>query len=201
MAVNNTNNKNSKKSSKDISPTRLATERQKEQRKLPNPPKTVNGVVINYKTHDGHKLTVKEAKFIDLYIETGNARQSCLDAGYKTKAAGQYAQLLLNKTYVNGEIEYRLRQLESEKIASAEEILQYFTGVMRGEIKDQFGLDTPLSERTKAAQELAKRKIDIVNRVSGKEEGNGTVTIKLDWSNLVEQEENGNGGEENEDNE
>ena len=34
---------------------------------------------------------------------------------------------------------------------------------MRGEEKDQFGLDAPLAERTRAAQELAKRIIDTVN--------------------------------------
>lgn len=53
------------------------------------------------------------------------------------------------------------KQIEDSRIASAAEIMQYFTSVMRGEISDQFGLDAPLAERTKAAVELAKRKIDI----------------------------------------
>ena len=39
--------------------------------------------------------------------------------------------------------------------------MRYFTSVMRGEVKDQFGLDAPLAERTKAAVELAKRKVDV----------------------------------------
>lgn len=63
--------------------------------------------------------------------------------------------------------------------------MQYFTDVMRGKITDQFGLDASLSERTKAAQELAKRQIDIPNRLAGNEEP--TLTIKLDF---------GQGGEE-----
>ena len=29
-----------------------------------------------FQTHDGHKLTPAEAKFIDNYIETNNAQQS-----------------------------------------------------------------------------------------------------------------------------
>ena len=32
---------------------------------------------------------------------------------------------------------------------------------MRGEEKDQFGLDAPLSERTNAARELARRIVDV----------------------------------------
>ena len=51
---------------------------------------------------------------------------------------------------------------------------------MRGEIKDQFGLEAPLSERTRAAQEIAKRTIDIENKLNGKEDNE--IRITLDWA-------------------
>ena len=57
--------------------------------------------------------------------------------------------------------------------------MQYFTAVMRGEIKDQFGLDAPLSERTAAAKELAKRTVDVENKLKAQNEA--TVTIHLVW--------------------
>ena len=115
-------------------------------------------------THDGHTLTVNEDKFIDLYIELGNASQAVVDAGYKTKNPRQYANSLLTKTYIASEIEFRIERLQSSRIADATEIMEYFSKVMRGEITDQFGLEASLSERTKAAQELAKRQIDMVNK-------------------------------------
>lgn len=139
---------------------------------------------VTYSTFEGHRLTVNEAKFIDLYIETGNIRQSVIEAGYKSKTPGQYGQVLLSKDYIAREIDFRLQQLEDAKIASADEILKYFTGVMRGEIKDQFGLETPISERTRAAQELAKRKIDIVNKVQGKD--TAEVKITLNWEGMTD---------------
>ena len=52
---------------------------------------------------------------------------------------------------------------------------------MNGEEKDQFGLDAPLSERIKAGQELAKRTVDIANKIAGVTQGENEVTIKLDW--------------------
>lgn len=138
---------------------------------------------IRYTTHDGHPLTVQQAKFIDFYLETGNGRQSVIEAGYQHKAPHVCAINLLNKSYISGEIAYRLQKLEDEKIASACEILKYFTSVMRGEVQDQFGLEAPLSERTKAAQELAKRQIDIANRVTnGKEVAE--VKISLNWEGM-----------------
>lgn len=138
-------------------------------------------------THAGHKLTSLEAKFIDLYVETGNQRQSVIDAGYKTRAPGQYAQTLLSKSYIVEEINFRLKQFEDAKTASAKEILEYFTRVMRGEEKDQFGLEAPLSERTRAAQELAKRKIDIANRINGKAQAE--VKILLNWEGMEDESE------------
>lgn len=129
------------------------------------------------KTHDGHRLTPKEAIFIDEYVKTGNARQSAATAGYSIKSVSQKANSILNKDYVKSEIAYRMNLHKQASIAEADEILQYFTSVMRGETKDQFGLEAPLSERTRAAQELAKRKIDIPNKLAGKEEP--TIKIKL----------------------
>lgn len=134
---------------------------------------------VSFATHDGHALTPQESMFIDRYIETGNGRQSVIDAGYQCKAPAQYAQTLLNKSYITSEINYRLEVSKNEAIASASEIMQYFTDVMRGKIKDQFDMEASLSERTKAAQELAKRQIDIPNRLAGNEEP--TLRIKLDF--------------------
>ena len=135
-----------------------------------------------YYTHDGHELTINEYKFIDSYISTGNARQSVIEAGYKSKAPGQYANELLNKPYIANEVEWRMTQEHSNRIASGQEVMEFFTKVMNGEVKDQFELDAPLSERLKAANELAKRTVDIANRAVGVTQGQNEVTIKLDWS-------------------
>ena len=195
MAENNTKpikSSNSKTIIKQIQKPNQKESNQKDKKQ----PSRLPSAQINYKTHDGHKLTIKEAKFIDNYIETGNQRKSVLEAGYKTVSPGQYGNELLKKPYIKSEIEYRLKQLEDAKIASAEEILQYFTGVMRGEIKDQFGLDAPLGERTRAAQELAKRKIDIVQKVNGQQQAK--VEIALVWKDTDEEENNGNMVEDDE---
>lgn len=132
-------------------------------------------------THTGHPLTPKESIFIDEYVSSGNIRQSVIKAGYKTKAASQYGYTLMNKVYIMEEINWRIDQMKSSKIADATEIMEYFSSVMRGEVTDQFGLEAPLSERTKAAMELAKRQIDIQNRGANKDT-QAEVTIKLDWS-------------------
>lgn len=110
-------------------------------------------------------LTPKQKAFADYYIECGNAAEAYRKAGYKNyKSAAVEASKALNNPKVSQYIEERQKQIENGRIASAAEIMQYFTSVMRGEVKDQFGLDAPLAERTKAAVELAKRKVDVAQK-------------------------------------
>lgn len=136
----------------------------------------------HFSTQTGHALTSKEATFIDEYVKTGNTVKSMEIAGYTSKSykgLAQMGQRILNKDYIIEEINYRLEQAKDDSIADANEIMQYFTDVMRGKIADQFGLEAPLSERTKAAQELAKRQIDIPNKANGGDAPKLTITV--DW--------------------
>ena len=124
------------------------------------------------------KITVKQQKFADLYIETGNATQSYIDAGYKaTKraVAEANARKLLGNYSVQKYIEEKMDQLQQESIASQEEVLQYLTKVMRGEEKDQFGLDASLQDRTKCAELLGKRYGTFVD----KKDISGGYTVEL----------------------
>lgn len=140
----------------------------------------------SFATYDGHALTPQEAMFIDEYL-ISNGRQAVLKAypNRNPATAAQYAQVLLNKEYINSEIKHRMEQAKCASIADAQEIMEYFTKVMRGEVSDQFGLEASLGERTKAAQELAKRTIDIENRLVGKEQP-PEVKITLDWARPTE---------------
>ena len=136
-----------------------------------------------FSTYSGHALTSMEAKFIDEYVRTGNATESAKVAGYKGTTDPSFSavgQRALNKPYIMEEINHRLEEAKDESIADATEIMQYFTDVMRGKVTDQFGLDAPLSERTKAAQELAKRQIDIPQKLNGGGDA-PKLTITVDW--------------------
>ena len=100
-------------------------------------------------------LTEKQKRFIDYYIETANATESARRAGYSKKTARSIGNE--NLTKLDTFIQAKLQEKEDKRIASQEEVLQYLTAVMRGEEKDQFGLDASLQERTKCAELLGKR--------------------------------------------
>ena len=57
-----------------------------------------------------------------------------------------------------------MAELEAQRVASADEVMRFFSSVMRGEVKDQFGLDASLQDRLNAGKELMKRYAAIKDR-------------------------------------
>ncbi len=123
--------------------------------------------------NDYSKLTEKQKRFIDYYIETANATESAKRAGYSEKTSKNIGAE--NLTKLNFFIQKKLEEKESKRIASQDEVLQYLTKVMRGEEKDQFGLDASLQDRTKCAELLGKRYGTFVD----KKEISGGYTVEI----------------------
>lgn len=103
------------------------------------------------------KLTPKQKAFCEFYIETGNITEAAIKAGYSKKTARVIGQENLIKPAIKEYMRKRESELDSKRIANANEVLEYLTKVMRGEERDQFGLDIAIQDRTKAAELLGKR--------------------------------------------
>ena len=102
-------------------------------------------------------LTPKQKAFADCYIECGNATEAARKAGYSEKASRFIGSENLTKPNISAYIAARMQAQNEARVASADEVLQFFSSVMRGEVKDQFGLDAALSDRLNAGKELMKR--------------------------------------------
>lgn len=124
-------------------------------------------------------LNQAQKLFCIYYAETANGMESAIRAGYKETTAGVQASRLLSLDKVKKEIDRLNQKKENHMIATATDVMTFLTKVMNGEIKDQFGLDATLADRIKAGQELAKRTVDIDNRVKGVPDN--TLNIKVDW--------------------
>ena len=114
------------------------------------------------------KLTPKQQKFADNYIETGNATQSAIDAGYSKRTAQVIGAENLLKPMVKTYIAEQMKEIESNKIMDAEEALRLLTSIARGEEKETVITSTPdgiyedkkeadLKTRIVALKEILKR--------------------------------------------
>ena len=122
------------------------------------------------------KLTQKQQKFIDYYVETGNATEAARRAGYEAKTEKAMQNIGSENLGKLGEyIKERMKPAQDKRIADADEVLQYLTAVMRGEVKDTFDFDTSVRDRNKAAELLGKRHRLFVDKVE--QESTGDVNI------------------------
>jgi phage terminase small subunit len=136
------------------------------------------------------KLTVKQKKFADRYIETGNATQSYIDAGYsvtKRNVAEANARKLLGNYLVKKYIEEKMKELEDKQIAKAEEVLKHLTAAMRGEIDEEVVVVEGIGEGGSRAR-IVKKQISAKERIRAAEllgKRYALFTDKLDVSEPI----------------
>ena len=145
------------------------------------------------------KLTEKQKRFIDYYIETLNATEAAIRAGYSEKTARSIGAENLRKPDIKKYIDDRLKELEDKRIAKAEEVLEHLTAAIRGEIEEEVVVvvgnrarkvkkQISARERIKAAELLGKRYALFTEKVNV--EGSMGVVIVDDI-----EEEDGSDGE------
>lgn len=114
------------------------------------------------------RLTEKQKRFCDEYLVDYNATQAAVRAGYSVKSAYSIGEENLRKPELKTYIDERLEQLRSAKTATAAEVMEFLTEVMRDENEGSVS-------RLKAAELLGKRFGLFTDKVSVS--GSGVVQI------------------------
>ena len=102
-------------------------------------------------------LTVKQRRFVDAYIETGNAAEAARRAGYKSRNADVMGRENLRKPTVRKVLGARLKEIEDKRIAKAKEVMEFLTSSMRGEIKEEAVVVEGVGDGCSAARIIEKR--------------------------------------------
>lgn len=103
------------------------------------------------------KLTGKQKKFAEIYLQVWNATEAAKQAGYSPDSASQIGYENLRKPQILEYIRARARERDAAAVAAEEEVMTFLSSVVRGNVKDQFGLDPALADRLRAAENLMKR--------------------------------------------
>ena len=114
------------------------------------------------------KLTLKQKKFADEYIISGNATDAAIKAGYSKKYAHTNASKLLQNTTIKNYIAERRKKIESQKTMDAKEAMELLTSIARGETKETVIVaagpdvyseekEADLKTRISAVKEILKR--------------------------------------------
>lgn len=124
------------------------------------------------------KLTIKQQRFADEYIISGNASEAALKAGYKNEVSGREN---LQKPTIKNYIDERMKELEQEAIANQTEVLKFLTSIMRGEQTEQ----TLISDGSEQGQRITNIEVSAKDRIKAAEllgKRYGSWTDKVDLS-------------------
>lgn len=87
-------------------------------------------------------MTLKQKKFADEYIVSGNATEAAIKAGYSEKTARIVGSQNLTKLNISEYIKERLKKIEDKKTMTLEEALQRMTSIARREVQKGYSKRT-----------------------------------------------------------
>ena len=114
------------------------------------------------------KLTPKQKAFADYYIELGNATEAAQKAGYKGNNLNRIASENLSKLDIKQYIEEKMEEISSNRIAKAEEVLQYLTRVIRDEETEQVVVTKSAGDFITEI-EIVDKKLDAKDKIKASE--------------------------------
>lgn len=138
------------------------------------------------------ELTLKEEKFCRKFVECGNMAESYRSAGYKysnNTEASRGGKDVFMKPHIKKYIAQLLNEYRTEAIADAQEVLEYLTNVMRGNLsEEQVVVLSDADGQSNAEKVLVQANINQRNKASellGKRYGLFTDKVDLSSENIV----------------
>ncbi|UJP16529.1 terminase small subunit [Limosilactobacillus fermentum] len=80
---------------------------------------------------------MKQQRFVDEYIISGNATQAAIKAGYSKKTAKQMGTENLAKPIIKAELDRRNAEIQSAKTMDMQEVMERLAAMGRGETTEE----------------------------------------------------------------
>jgi len=126
------------------------------------------------------KLSKKELTFANEYLKDLNRTRAAIRTGYSQKSAKNQAYRMMTNDDLRTYIDARIKKMQTERVADAQEVIEFLSSVVRGEKKEQVlkytsvgtqelvDVDVSIQQQISAAKELLKR-YDLVDDLRAKE--------------------------------
>ena len=114
------------------------------------------------------KLTEKQRRFAEYYIETGNCTEAAIKAGYSKRTARVIGQENLLKPAIKNYIDDKLTEMSNKRIASANEVMELLTSAARGELEEEVVVVESVGDYCSEAR-IIKKQIGAKDRIKAAE--------------------------------
>lgn len=101
-------------------------------------------------------LNKRQERFVDEYLIDLNATQAAVRAGYTVQSSAKAATRMLGRPEVRAAIDEALEKLHTVRVATAREVEEYLTRVMRGESESEIVVVEGTGEGCSEARRITK---------------------------------------------
>ena len=130
-------------------------------------------------------MTSKMKKFCLEYANTGNATQSAKSAGYSEKTAKSQGERLLRNPQVKQFLQELADEMQSSKIASAREMQEILTSIIRGEFEEEVivvegcgdGISEAVTKRKKPSTRDVTQAVNTLAKMQGVLDNKASVNV------------------------
>lgn len=129
-------------------------------------------------------LSLKQKRFCEEYVISGNATEAAIKAGYSEKSARSQGAENLTKPDIRKYIKNLTKQPQNSRIATADEVLIFFSDIMKSN-------EVAPKDRIRAAENLAKRFALDKPLESNNSESNGQPTFEFIFKDMSMKDEDG----------
>lgn len=126
------------------------------------------------------RLNIRQRKFVDEYIISGNAKQSAIKAGYSKKTAEVQGSRLLSDAKVSQAVKERTEEVFNEKAMTVAEAIAISSSIARGEPQRKYykekdlindKINAEVERWTTPSEEDRQRSIEHILKISGAYDG------------------------------
>ena len=110
-------------------------------------------------------MNERQRRFVDAYIQTGNASEAARRAGYKSPKVT--ASKMLTNANLRMEIDRRLDELKTSRTADTHESLEHLSSVVRGELTEEVVTPSGKKRTVKVAERDRLKAAEMLLKVSG----------------------------------
>lgn len=149
--------------------------------------KTCVYLFANLKERGLTVMTARQRRFCLEFVSSGNATESAKKAGYSEKTAYSIGQENLKKPEIKAFIQELTNELESQKIASAREMQEVLTAIIRQEAEEEVvvvemcgdGISEAVKKKKKPSVKDVNKAVEILARMQGVLESKTALNISI----------------------
>ena len=132
-------------------------------------------------------MTARQRRFCLEFVSSGNATESAKKAGYSEKTAYSIGQENLKKPEIKAFIQELTNELELQKIASAREMQEVLTAIIRQEAEEEVvvvemcgdGISEAVKKKKKPSVKDVNKAVEILARMQGVLESKTALNISI----------------------